>query len=75
MGRAKKAENFQNRQTADPLSQCYMPGRPRIMYMDFPFQIFQTPQAVAMTFEWSLDYRLIYTDGSRHPADDRFLDG
>ena len=66
---AKKAENFQNRQKADPLAQCYMPGVPRIMYLDFPFQIFQTPQAVAITFEWSLVFRLIYTDGSRHPAD------
>ena len=66
---AKKAENFQNRQKADPLSQCYLPGIPRIMYLDFPFQIFQTTQAVAFTFEWSLVYRLIYTDGSRHPAD------
>jgi hypothetical protein len=66
---AKKTENFQNRQKADPLTQCYMPGVPRIMYLDFPFQIFQTSQAVAITFEWSLIYRLIYTDGSRHPAD------
>jgi hypothetical protein len=65
----KKAENFQNRQKADPLSRCYFPGIPRIMYLDFPFQIFQTPRAVAITFEWSLVYRLIYTDGSRHPAD------
>src|SRR3977135_4194312 len=31
---AKKIENFQNRATADPLSQCYMPGVPRIMYLD-----------------------------------------
>jgi len=66
---AKKAENFRNRQKADPLHQCYIPGVPRIMYLDFPFQIFQTPQAVAMTFEWSLDFRLIHTNGSPHPAD------
>jgi|GEM_PF-246972 len=66
---AKKAENFQNRQKADPLSQCYLPGIPRIMYMEFPFQIFQTPQAVAIAFEWSLVYRLIYTNGSQHPTD------
>lgn len=66
---AKKAENFEDRQKADPLGQCYMPGIPRIMYLDFPFQIFQTPQAVAITFEWSLVFRLIYTDGSRHPSD------
>src|ERR1700733_194554 len=73
---AKKAENFQNRQKADPLGQCYMPGVPRIMYLDFPFQIFQTPQTIAMAFEWSLDYRLIYTDGSSHPeADNTFWMG
>jgi len=66
---AKKAENFQNREKADPLGKCYIPGVPRIMYLDFPFQIFQTPQVIAMTFEWSLDYRLIYTNGTPHPAD------
>lgn len=64
---AKKAENFRNRLKADPLNQCYFPGVPRIMYLQYPFQIFQTPQAVAMTFEWSLVYRLIRTDGSPHP--------
>ncbi len=68
---AKKAENFQNRAKADPVGQCYIPGVPRIMYLDFPFQIFQTPQTIAMAFEWELDYRLIYMDGSPHPnADD-----
>jgi len=65
----QKAENFKNRQKADPLAQCYIPGVPRVMYLDFPFQIFQTPQAIAMAFEWSLDYRLIYTNGTPHPAD------
>jgi hypothetical protein len=60
---AKKAENFRNRQKADPLNQCFIPGVPRVMYLDFPFQIFQTPEAIAMTFEWSLDYRLIHMDG------------
>ena len=70
----KRAENFQNRQTADPLSKCYIPGVPRIMYLDFPFQIFQTPKAVTMAFEWELDYRLIYTDGTPHPEDE-ILDG
>jgi hypothetical protein len=67
----QKAENFRNRQTADPLSKCYIAGVPRIMYLDFPFQIFQTPTAVTMAFEWELEYRLIYTDGTPHrPADD-----
>jgi hypothetical protein len=67
----QRAENFQNRQTADPLSKCYLPGVPRVMYLDFPFQIFQTPKAVTMAFEWELEYRLIYTDGTPHrPKDD-----
>lgn len=66
---AKKAENFANRQKADPFNKCYMPGVPRIMYIDYPFQIFQTPKAVAMTFEWYLVYRLVYTDGTPHNSD------
>ncbi len=64
---AKKRENFANRATADPLAECYMPGVPRIMYMEFPFQIFQTRDHVAMLFEWQQVYRLIYTNGSRPP--------
>ena len=60
---ARRNENFRDRATADPLAECYMPGVPRIMYMEHPFQIFQTPDHIAMTFEWSLVYRLIYTGG------------
>jgi hypothetical protein len=60
---AKKIANFTNRKTADPLSKCFLPGVPRIMYMEFPFQIFQTPGHIAMTFEWSSVFRLIYTNG------------
>ncbi|HEY2842416.1 MAG TPA: hypothetical protein VGJ09_02155 [Bryobacteraceae bacterium] len=60
---AKKAANFSKRATEDPLGQCYLPGVPRIMYMQYPFQIFQTPEHVAIAFEWSSVHRLIYTDG------------
>jgi hypothetical protein len=60
----KRQENFANRRTADPLANCYMPGVPRIMYMEFPFHIFQTRDHVAITFEWSQVFRLIYTNGS-----------
>jgi len=65
---AKKLENVAKRATADPLGQCYMPGVPRIMYLEFPFQIFQTRDRIAMTFEWQQVFRLIYTNGSR-PAE------
>jgi hypothetical protein len=64
---AKKNENYAKRQTADPLAQCFMPGVPRIMYMEYPFHIFQTPQHVAITFEWSSVFRLIYTNGKPGP--------
>ena len=59
----KKQQNFAARKTADPVGHCYLPGVPRIMYMQFPLQIFQTPEHVAITFEWSQVHRLIYTDG------------
>jgi hypothetical protein len=36
------------------------------MAMDWPFQIFQTRDAIAMTFEWTQVFRLIHTDGSTH---------
>jgi len=62
---AKKQDNLKNRKTADPLEKCFFPGVPRIMYMEFPFQIFQTPEHVAMTFTWSQVYRLIYTNGNK----------
>src|ERR1019366_7204450 len=48
-GAAKqKAENFRNRVQADPVGKCYIPGVPRIMYMDYPFQILQTPDSIGM---------------------------
>jgi hypothetical protein len=41
-----------------------MPGVPRIMYLELPFQIFQAREHIAMTFEWSQVYRLIYMSGA-----------
>src|SRR5213080_292040 len=60
----KKRQNFENRATADPDSKGFLLGVPRIMYMPFPFQILQTPDYVAMTFEYSGAYRTIYTNGT-----------
>jgi hypothetical protein len=66
----QKRTNFANRATADPLANCYLPGVPRIMYMEFPFHIFQTDEHVAITFEWSQVFRLIYANGEPplHPG-------
>ena len=61
--REQQRQNFESRAMADPLNQCYLPGVPRIMYMEHPFQIFQTRDHVAITFEWSQVFRLIYANG------------
>jgi hypothetical protein len=61
--REQQRRNFAARATADPLNNCYLPGVPRIMYLEHPFQIFQTPEHLAITFEWSQVFRLIYTNG------------
>jgi hypothetical protein len=65
---AKQKENFANRATADPESKCYLPGVPRITYMPYPFQIFQTPAHVAITYEYVHAVRRIFMQGS-HPDD------
>ena len=65
---AKKRENFENRPTADPETKGYLAGVPRIMYMPFPFQIVQTPNYVTILYEYAHAVRIIYTNGSKHPA-------
>ncbi len=64
---ARKRENFQNRETADPEAKCYLPGVPRLMYMPYPFQIFQSPAMVTMLFEYVHATRYVYTNGTSHP--------
>jgi hypothetical protein len=65
---AKQKENFANRATADPESKCYLPGVPRITYMPYPFQIFQTPAHIAITYEYVDAVRRLFMQGS-HPDD------
>jgi hypothetical protein len=69
---AKRNENFAKSRTsdplqnADPLARCYMPGTPRITYLGWPFQIFQTPRYIVILYEWTHVYRLIYLDRPEH---------
>jgi hypothetical protein len=58
----------------DPQYDCKPLGVPRAMFrggLYGAFQIVQTPQTIAMLFESSqgMNFRLIYTDGRRHPDD------
>jgi len=65
---AKKKENFENRLTADPVTKCYLPGVPRITYMPYPFQIFQTADSTLIIYEYVHAVRMIYTDRPHLPG-------
>jgi hypothetical protein len=58
--REQQQQNFVNRASLDPLHSCFLPGVPRIMAMDHPFQLTQTDSQVAMNFEWQQVFRLIH---------------
>jgi hypothetical protein len=49
----------------DPTGHCHFEGIPHAMY--FAFQIFQTPQQIALVHENMHAYRIIYMDGRPHP--------
>ena len=55
----------------DPTGHCHYEGIPHAMY--FGFQIFVTPQYVAMIHENMHARRLVYTDGSKHPPRSEYL--
>src|SRR5688500_10183713 len=63
---AKKKENFQSRQTADPLAKCFKPGVPRLTYLPFPLQIVQSPQQVTIFYEYVHNYRNINLSRKTH---------
>ena len=63
---AKRKENFQNRDAADPLAKCYKPGVPRLTYLPFPLQIVQSPQQVTIFYEYVHNYRNINLSRKAH---------
>jgi hypothetical protein len=72
---AKRDANFKNRAQLDSVNKCYMPGVPRLMYMGFPFEIFQNSKYVIIASEYQHTYRTIYADGSKHLDGVDFFDG
>lgn len=70
---AKKKENAKNWMTEDPEVKCYLPGVPRANYMPYPFQIFQTPQAILMAYEFAGATRTIYMDGNKKSPNDTWM--
>jgi len=66
----QKKKNYENRLTADPEVKCYLPGVPRATYMPYPFQIFQSPKAIAIAYEYDGAYRNIFLkDPGPAPSD------
>jgi hypothetical protein len=63
----QKKENWQQRATADPERNCYLPGVPRLTYMPFPFQIVQTAGQLLLLHEYAHAVRVVYTNGTPHP--------
>ena len=64
---AKKKDNFEHRDTEDTDAKCFLPGVPRVTYMPYPFRIVQTPQYVAILYEYIHITRIIYLNGTPHP--------
>jgi hypothetical protein len=71
--RKANAENWIDR---DPELKCYLPGIPRAMYMPYPFQIVQTPEAVLITHEFNGSTRIVRMNWEEEsPVDNTFFMG
>ena len=84
----RKKANFANRTAAsvpgdgvdpplgDPELKCWMPGVPRMMYMPYPLQIVQTPDAVLITHEFNGSSRIVRMNWQEEsPVDNTFFMG
>jgi hypothetical protein len=71
---ARRQANYKNR-AEDPMSRCWKPGTPRIMYIPFPFQITQSPKMIQMTFEFVHSRRDLYVNDSKHLDGIDFFNG
>ncbi len=85
---ARRKANFDNRTNVsipgdgiepargDPELKCWMPGVPRSMYMPYPFQIVQTPEAILITHEFNGSTRIVRMNWEEEsPVDNTFFMG
>jgi hypothetical protein len=56
---AQKRQNFEKRLSLDPEIKCYLPGVPRAMYQNRPFQVIQSSSVIMMVFEFAGAVRTI----------------
>jgi hypothetical protein len=66
---AKRKENYDKRVKEDPEIKCYLPGVPRAMYQNMPFQIIQGTEQIAIVFQYAGGLRTIYMKPTPGPAD------
>ena len=64
----QRQENYRNRLSEDSEANCKMVGVPRITYMPYPFQIFQTTDQIVMTYEWVHSIRNVFMTGEHLPG-------
>src|SRR5882672_4562384 len=57
---AKKKQNQEKWLERDPEIKCYLPGVPRATYIPQPFQIFQSPSALFIAYQYAGAVRNIY---------------
>ena len=66
----KKKDNQKNWLTSDPEIKCYLPGVPRANYMDHPFQILQSENAMLIDYEYAAAVRnILFKDPGPAPVD------
>src|SRR6185295_7388147 len=66
---AKRKENFDKRMSLDPEVKCYLPGTPRAMYQNMPFQIIQSTDQIIIAFQFAGALRTVYMKPTPGPAD------
>ena len=69
----QRNQNRENWLAADPEIKCYLPGVPRATYMPYPFQIFQSDQAIFIAYEYAGAVRNIYLKDPGPPPVDSWM--
>lgn len=72
---AKRDENFKNRATADPLNKCYLPGVPRMMYLPYPIEFFESATQISIVSEFAHTVRHVFMNKKGHYAEAEFWMG
>jgi hypothetical protein len=58
-----------NEGAANPIARCMPASVPTIDNIPTPFKLIQTPAAIAILYEYNMEYRQIFTDGRSLPKD------